>query len=382
MRKIALALLSGYKTASRFAMRVRGVTPESIAEQKVASGQSWDEFCDTLKAAGANVLGHSTPRDALSQAEGYRYLSRITRAGLENFVECADTEAPRFNSIVDGFRVAPIKLGSDNPDNLYQNAAIDGRRTYRIWGTRGTVNYLGFGTQAGAYGQPGGLRTFAYVEASELRFEQDGSFEIFAGPEEAQAAAPKHANWIKTDPSVPEGAGMVIVRQTFEDRTTETPATVSIEVAGSETAVGATKVPPPFTCEKLDKGLQNAGLLVAGASFMCVRACRLVLPSPVPSSPFGLLSTPPVSPARSPAMHSAHADTQTRRQTHTQTHTHTDTRTHASTLSHTPRTPRHALAALAHAHCLVNTFVAAAAPLLAVLTTPTIAAVRDGRRSP
>lgn len=119
---------------------------------------------------------------------------------------------PRFNSIVDGFRVAPIKMGSDNPDNLYQNAAIDGRRSYRIWGNRGTVHYLGFGTQAGAYGQPGGLRTFAYMEASELTFSKDGSIEIFIGPDKSKAESTnggKQINFIPTDPSVPEGAGMV-----------------------------------------------------------------------------------------------------------------------------------------------------------------------------
>ena len=45
------------------------------------------------------------PNDAFNQAEGYRYLSRLVRAGLENFIECNDARAPRFNAIVNGFRV-------------------------------------------------------------------------------------------------------------------------------------------------------------------------------------------------------------------------------------------------------------------------------------
>ena len=44
-------------------------------------------------------------------------------------------------------RAAPVKLGSDNPDNLYENANIDGRRFYRVFGHVGTVDLLGFGTQ-------------------------------------------------------------------------------------------------------------------------------------------------------------------------------------------------------------------------------------------
>lgn len=91
------------------------------------------------------------------QAEGYRYLSRIVRAGLENFIECSDPYAPKLTSIVDGLRTSPIKLGSDNPDNLYQHATIRGDLEYRITGNVGTVQYLGFGTQAGQYGKAGGL---------------------------------------------------------------------------------------------------------------------------------------------------------------------------------------------------------------------------------
>jgi hypothetical protein len=36
------------------------------------------------------------------QAEGYRYLARLVRAGLENFLECADPNAPKFTSIANG----------------------------------------------------------------------------------------------------------------------------------------------------------------------------------------------------------------------------------------------------------------------------------------
>jgi hypothetical protein len=83
-------------------LRLKGRTEASEAERRVVTGEAWDEFCDTLKAAGAVVLSRSAPRDPLSQAEGYRYLSRIARAGLENFVECSDPDAPILTSIVDG----------------------------------------------------------------------------------------------------------------------------------------------------------------------------------------------------------------------------------------------------------------------------------------
>ena len=131
----------------------------------MASGKSWDEFCDTLKAAGAALNFPGTPRDAFSQAEGYRYLSRLTRAGLMAFVEHADPRAPVLHRVAD----ETTKLGADNPDNYYQTAAISGVFEYRICGRRNSVAYLGFGTQAGHYGQGGGMPPTGYIEASGNR---------------------------------------------------------------------------------------------------------------------------------------------------------------------------------------------------------------------
>ena len=144
-----------------------------------------------LQAAGGALLAPGAPLDGLSQAEGYRYLARLARAGLENYLECADVDAPALTSIANGMRPAPIKLGSDNPDSLYEHASIDGAREYVVRGERGGCMYLGLGTQSdaqshpsnpskpsnpsnpstasgtqsGSYGGEGGLATVDYVEA-------------------------------------------------------------------------------------------------------------------------------------------------------------------------------------------------------------------------
>ena len=66
------------------------------------------------------------PRSSESDvAEGYRYLSRLARAGLEVFVEGGDPLEPSLCAIADGLRAAPVKLGCDSPDNLYQSAQLD-----------------------------------------------------------------------------------------------------------------------------------------------------------------------------------------------------------------------------------------------------------------
>ncbi|UQE74266.1 DUF1214 domain-containing protein [Gordonia sp. PP30] len=247
-RTLATGALGGFKKARLTWLRLRGQTPESVAEQRVVSGTSWDEFCDTLKAAGAAIVFPGTPADPLTQAEGYRYLSRLTRAGLEAFVEYGDVRAPVLRRMVH----ETAKMGSDNPDNYYMNASIDGGLEYLITGTRGTVDYLGFGTQAGDYGQGGQMPTTGYVEATELEIGDDGRFELVVSAREHPG------NWL---PMTPE-TGLLIVRQTFADRTTEVPAELSIEL------LDGAQAPAPLTCTQVDAGLGKASLLVAGASML------------------------------------------------------------------------------------------------------------------
>ena len=92
------------------------------AKDKAMSGEAWAELCDRLKMAGALVS--RGPDDELTRAEGYRYLSRITRAALETFVENADPEAPILGRVVH----ETAKMGADNPDNHYFKAPIRGDR--------------------------------------------------------------------------------------------------------------------------------------------------------------------------------------------------------------------------------------------------------------
>ena len=90
MRRVAVALLAMFRKASLLMLRLRRKTPADIAGQRVVSGRAWEEFCDTLKAAGAAMSFPGAPQDPFNQAEGYRYLSRLTRGGLMAFVEYAD----------------------------------------------------------------------------------------------------------------------------------------------------------------------------------------------------------------------------------------------------------------------------------------------------
>ena len=269
MRRCGFSLLLLWKRFNIFLLWLRGLTPEDEASRRIVSGEVWNEFCDTIKAAGASLLTGDPPIDGFNQAEGYRYLSRLVRVGLENFVECSDVRAPHIVALAHGLRPAPVKIGSDNPDNLYENAILNSDLVYYVTGTRGGVHYLGFGVQAGSYGKPGGLLTVDYKEAKEMGFSLDEnnpnkeiSFYVSTlknKPNECKRNRnPVPHLCMVEDPK----QHVLIVRQTYNDRMNDIPAKLSITLHGEDA------VPSALTPEKLEDALQTAGLFVAGASMM------------------------------------------------------------------------------------------------------------------
>ena len=55
MRKFAICVLAVFRRILLFVRRLQGKSEDDVASQRVVSGQSWNEFCDTLKAAGGCV---------------------------------------------------------------------------------------------------------------------------------------------------------------------------------------------------------------------------------------------------------------------------------------------------------------------------------------
>ena len=219
---------------------------DDAAEARVADGSAWVEFCDTLKLAGNAILDETSPRTAFDRAEGLRYLSRLVRAGFETFLENADPYAPELRRNAH----ETIKMGADNPDNHYLSAPISGDCEYRIRGTRGSVHYLGIGTQEGGYGSTGSLQTSGYLDASDMEIGPDGSIDV------AVSVREQPGNWLRMSPR----SRLVIVRQTFLDRARETPAALKIE------RTDGPHVPRPLTPSAVDRGLRGAAMFVAGCA--------------------------------------------------------------------------------------------------------------------
>src|SRR5215212_8964510 len=107
----------------------------------------WREFCAALAEAGEILARPSAPLTALDQAEGLRYLSRLARTALNMLVDSSDPDFPRLFLLTDD----KIKIGADNPDNLYQQCVVSPARDYRITGRRNSVPYFSVGSKANRY---------------------------------------------------------------------------------------------------------------------------------------------------------------------------------------------------------------------------------------
>ncbi|HQW19464.1 MAG TPA: DUF1214 domain-containing protein [Rhodocyclaceae bacterium] len=217
----------------------------------ILTGESWEQFCDTLKRAGQQILRPEAPTDAFTRAEGWRYLSRLTRIALEMHVEFADPQFPGF--------IKPshetVKIGADNPDNLYLSARIDGRNDYLVRGTRGTVSALNFATKTGGYANRNGrMDGSGFIDANNMRFAADGSFELILSQKK------KSGNWL----AMTADSNQLLVRQTFLDRATEQPAQITIERLQHTGAASGKRPdsPPPLDPLTFHENLQRAGNFV------------------------------------------------------------------------------------------------------------------------
>jgi len=215
----------------------------------------WAQFCRELEQAGQAVLTSNLASGEMDRAEGMRYLSRLARVGLDMFVEHADPAFPSFYQASH----ATAKIGSDNPDNLYQNATISDDYAYRIWGTRGTVPILSFGTKANRYRIDGTMASTGELDIRDMQLGEDGSFELIVSREK------QAGNWLPLEAD----SSMLIVRQTFFDKSQEVPAEVQIE------ALDSPGHPAPLDVAGLAEGLSRVPAFVKGTSETFIRWAEL-----------------------------------------------------------------------------------------------------------
>ncbi len=204
----------------------------------------WQNFCDGLRQLG-ELIEESAEGDP-ERAEGYRYLTRLLRLALEMQLEHGSTDNPSFYSLSH----ETAKIGADNPDNLYLNAAIDGCFDYEITGSLGEAPYLSFGTKENRYAIDGRMVSTGEVDKSDLEVEADGSLRLLVSSEAVKG------NWLP----MRRESNMLILRQTFNDRNLELPARLRIR------RLGASATHHQLGSEELERQLQRTLAFVGGTA--------------------------------------------------------------------------------------------------------------------
>ena len=209
---------------------------------KVISGQSWEEFCDALKAAGQLILSNSGA-DELERAEGFRYLGRLASGMLRRNLDPTPLTPPVIQYEV-------TRIGANNPDFLYGNCAIRGDSVYRIRGRCNDAYNFNIGAYHGRLGSPEGLQCSGFLARTDLEIDADGNFEIIASRER------REGNWLQ----LIDASNQLMVRQTILHPASDIPAELIPEVLEGDLY----RPLEPLTAAKLDQRLGMSALMLHG----------------------------------------------------------------------------------------------------------------------
>ena len=217
-------------------------TPVLAQQPQPQPDDSWTQFVDALRPASELIHRQRTPQDELTQAEGYRYLARIVRMGLEISHEYSNTDHPVFFDA----QTATMLSGGVSSDGRYRQALIDGSKTYRISGRRGSAALLELAVYEGRPGVQNSSTLVGVLTEKDLKVKNNGRFDVMLSPQKQQG------NWLRTTPST----DLVVVRQYAHDWSTSTRAQLSIELVGEASPAAE------LTQYKIDQDLLEAATFV------------------------------------------------------------------------------------------------------------------------
>ena len=134
------------------------------------------------QTAALDVVRQATgvPESEVDLAEGYRWVTRLSRLALDWIVEGSDPLHPQIFTLQDEYK----KLLVDNPDTNYLFCVLDDTRSYRMLGFRGESAYLGmtFGTAFGQGAVGGRTGTQTQTNIDEFELGPNGEVDIVIAP--------------------------------------------------------------------------------------------------------------------------------------------------------------------------------------------------------
>ncbi|MCW2784228.1 MAG: hypothetical protein JWP74_745 [Marmoricola sp.] len=174
-----------------------------------AAGVAWSRLIRRLGEAG-DVITHDP--GAVNDADlvsGLRHVLVLLAVALDGALYADDTPVLR---VATTSTDDVMSWGMECADALYTRAALKAGESYRLWGNRGTAQYVGLQTMDGATSTSNAL-------VDELEVAADGSFEVVLSSDK------RDGNWMQITGDQPN----LVVRHFFYDWETEVPSTLFIE---------------------------------------------------------------------------------------------------------------------------------------------------------
>ncbi len=187
--------------------------------------RAWRFYMDSIEWARQFIYTREFSDNPRVKAAANQFIMQL-QAVTYNWVMAPRVDYPRF--FLGLFEPMVWNWAQPSADFRYRWAFIDGRQTYRIWGKRGTANFLDIQLQPSigsvdleAFRK---LPTVPYP-VDKMHLGSDGSFEIIASPDHHEG------NWIKLDPA--QDRVTLFVREAFYDWAGERPSLMRIERVAS-----------------------------------------------------------------------------------------------------------------------------------------------------
>lgn len=181
--------------------------------------QAWSEYREQMEALRKKIFAH--PYAQREDKAGAIYFFEQMQAIAFNRIIAPRGNYPRFY-LSGMWEPMTYTLGGASSDMMHRQAFLDGRRSYRIVGRRGSASVQMLQLMTGYWGDLPDRITVTPYSFDEFRFAADGTFVITA------SAQPIPGNHVLLDPACSHNC--LMFRELLSDWENETLSTAHVEI--------------------------------------------------------------------------------------------------------------------------------------------------------